>query len=668
MLIRKYVNDRIEEGVRRGGKGKLQKLADYQKRVVHTLNRSKAKKILVEAPVGSGKTIMLGAYLAEQHRAGEGIPTLWISSGKGQLVEQSIRSIEKHYSNLNALDITQYHVEQPLRAGQVLGINWEKVRSNENRLRNEQFLEKMPKGIQVIIDESHEGSHTDLAKQVLASMEISRLIRVSATPRPQDREEVEEAIKVHYHEVQEAGFMKQGVILNEGLVNTTIPRIIEASVKKLEEIRQAKKQQGSPLEPLCLIQLEDGRDSEQIAEIQRELKKQGVQENRIAIWLSNRKERIEDLQTSQVNYLIFKRAIAVGWDCPRSHILVKFREPRNHRFDIQTVGRILRSEGLQRYNSRLLDYGYVYTAYEHFEMEIEQQEQYRVIGERKEHAYVAIPLKGTKLQQKKTRPMSYYINQQLPAILRILDRKPTTPIQMKKTVGEWAFDEANLSKKDVEHREEEINERYYRLLHTYNEKYGIGTQLDRAYSRKKEQLVAKADQFRMIVEKIEQTVKEKSYIAQPYVYRTPDQLAGLKRVTGTKNLYDVETVKDSQNEEYFEKYLAEDTDVEAYYKNPVGTGYSIVYTDGEQSRSYYPDYIIYRKGKIEIVDVKAKEGQGDYGNVKAKYEAGKALEADQTGTIPVEITMVKRSEAGYWYKAVGDTYTPDMSKWERYGG
>jgi len=48
----------------------------------------------------------------------------------------------------------------------------------------------------------------------------------------------------------------------------------------------------------------------------------------LAIWLSGEhinKENVEK-QDSEVEVLIFKQAIALGWDCPRAQILVLFRE------------------------------------------------------------------------------------------------------------------------------------------------------------------------------------------------------------------------------------------------------------------------------------------------------------------------------------------------------
>jgi len=59
--------------------------------------------------------------------------------------------------------------------------------------------------------------------------------------------------------------------------------------------------------------------------------------------------------------LIFKQAIDTGWDCPRAHILVKFRESHSETFEIQTVGRILRMPEQKHYASEELNRGYIYT-------------------------------------------------------------------------------------------------------------------------------------------------------------------------------------------------------------------------------------------------------------------------------------------------------------------
>lgn len=59
--------------------------------------------------------------------------------------------------------------------------------------------------------------------------------------------------------------------------------------------------------------------------------------------------------------LIFKQAIAQGWDCPRAAILVSYRNINSPEFGIQTVGRILRMPHQKHYKNDALNYGYVYS-------------------------------------------------------------------------------------------------------------------------------------------------------------------------------------------------------------------------------------------------------------------------------------------------------------------
>ena len=63
----------------------------------------------------------------------------------------------------------------------------------------------------------------------------------------------------------------------------------------------------------------------------------------------------------QYAFLLFKQAIATGWDCPRAKILVKLREGGTERFNIQTVGRVRRMPERKHYDCPLIDNCYVYT-------------------------------------------------------------------------------------------------------------------------------------------------------------------------------------------------------------------------------------------------------------------------------------------------------------------
>ena len=61
--------------------------------------------------------------------------------------------------------------------------------------------------------------------------------------------------------------------------------------------------------------------------------------------------------------MIFKQAVAHGWDCPRAHILVLFRRWQDPVFSIQTLGRIMRVSEPEHgyYDNDILNFAYVYT-------------------------------------------------------------------------------------------------------------------------------------------------------------------------------------------------------------------------------------------------------------------------------------------------------------------
>ncbi len=75
--------------------------------------------------------------------------------------------------------------------------------------------------------------------------------------------------------------------------------------------------------------------------------------------------------------MLFKQAAGTGWDCPRAHILVMFREIQSPTFYVQTVGRILRNAdpyNKKDYNeSIILRCGYLYTNYKRNEIAIPDQ-------------------------------------------------------------------------------------------------------------------------------------------------------------------------------------------------------------------------------------------------------------------------------------------------------
>ena len=108
---------------------------------------------------------------------------------------------------------------------------------------------------------------------------------------------------------------------------------------------------------------EDSAIATQVKTYLKEIKDITTDNKKLAIWLSGEKENLEGLEEpdNMTEVLLFKQAIALGWDCPRAAVLLIFRKLQSNQFTIQTVGRILRMPEQKFYKNDLLNVGYVYT-------------------------------------------------------------------------------------------------------------------------------------------------------------------------------------------------------------------------------------------------------------------------------------------------------------------
>ena len=127
--------------------------------------------------------------------------------------------------------------------------------------------------------------------------------------------------------------------------------------------------------------------------------------------MSEEKHNLENIakHNHEAEVLIFKQAIALGWDCPRAYILVLFREWHSEVFSVQTVGRIIRMPETQHYQkAEELNKGYVYTNVANNKIIIEEEQAkgfYTVHTSRRIKTYKAINLLSchSKRQRETTR-------------------------------------------------------------------------------------------------------------------------------------------------------------------------------------------------------------------------------------------------------------------------
>ena len=358
------------------------------------------KKICVfQAPTGSGKTLMTAIFIDEliKELPDEDLCFVWVSIGKGDLHLQSKHSLERIFSGAPRVSLVEEEFSggrERIIRNEVVVVNWEKLRSKDRqtgewknllmkdgeKLNFRDVLSKTreQRKIILIIDESHIGATAERTNELRDEINADIILEMSATPKIKpDPRDITRGLAgfvfVEPKDVIDEGMIKKELIINENIDDIGEDEtdsqeiVLEAAYRKRIELKKLFEQEGSVINPLVLIQIptaEAGDDK--IKAVKEFLNKKSITESnkKLAIWLSEQKSDTLDWIAepyNEIEFLIFKQAIDTGWDCPRAHILVKFRESHSETFEIQTVGRILRMPEQKHYSQEQLNRGYIYT-------------------------------------------------------------------------------------------------------------------------------------------------------------------------------------------------------------------------------------------------------------------------------------------------------------------
>ncbi|MCB6062423.1 Type III restriction enzyme, res subunit [Flavobacterium psychrophilum] len=371
---------------------------DLSEKLFKLLKKPNARQNLIfKAPTGAGKTIMMAAFL---NQFCEELPNrydlekrkaafIWIAPNK--LYIQSYNALKGYFAEMRSIkpifftDIS----DNQLQPSEVLFLNWESINKDKNLMVRDNesgktlfnFINNAKLNdteIIVIIDEEHMFANTKTAKranEVLQKIYPKIEIRVSATPTTNS----DYKTLVERQDVIAEEMIKEGIMLNPAL-DTIVQQgrsleeiLLEQALAKREELRQAYESLGVKINPLLLIQLPNDTSDNNTVDDEKyiDLVLQNlevkynitVNNNKLAVWLSGRKDNVEDIEKpdNMVEVLLFKQAIALGWDCPRAGVLLIFRELKSTTFTIQTVGRILRMPQQKHYPNPMLNQGYVFT-------------------------------------------------------------------------------------------------------------------------------------------------------------------------------------------------------------------------------------------------------------------------------------------------------------------
>jgi type III restriction enzyme len=407
---------------------------DLSQKLYKLLKRPSARQNLIfKAPTGSGKTVMMASLL---NKFCEELPEryelekrkaafIWIAPNK--LYIQSYNALKGYFAEMRSIKPIFFEdiSDNELQPNEVLFVNWESINKEKNTMikANEtnknlySFINKAKLNdteIIVIIDEEHMFANTKTAKranEVLQKIYPKVEIRVSATPTTNS----DYRTLVERQDVIAEEMIKEGIILNPAL-DTIVQQgrsleeiLLEQALAKREELRQAYESLGVKINPLLLIQLPNDTSDNNTADDEKyidvvlqnlEVKYNiTVNNNKLAVWLSGRKDNVEDIEKpdNMVEVLLFKQAIALGWDCPRAGVLLIFRELKSTTFTIQTVGRILRMPEQKHYPNPLLNQGYVFTNLSKNQIEIVKDDMsYITMNKaRRRENYVPVQLNST---------------------------------------------------------------------------------------------------------------------------------------------------------------------------------------------------------------------------------------------------------------------------------
>lgn len=361
--------------------------------------RKKDAALVLQAPTGSGKTLIAVEAMREASRA-EPVLWFWFAPFTG-LVEQSRKVIAAQAPELTLFDLQADRQLDAVRGGGVFVVTWASLaaRSAESRRArqsgdaglaiDEVIAQAREAGVRIgcVVDEAHHGFQRATQARAFFSdvLQPDYALLMTATPRDTDMAAFERATgytvgepadwaSVSRFDAVEARLLKQGVRMVRFIARDgDTAQLVDFEHLALREcaamhrhIRQTLTEAGVSLTPLMLVQVPDGKAAQEAAQkyLVEELKFDAA-----AVRVHTADEPDPDLlalaQDPNVEVLIFKMAVALGFDAPRAFTLAALRGARDVGFGVQVIGRIVRRHALLQARDTLpplLDQGYVFLA------------------------------------------------------------------------------------------------------------------------------------------------------------------------------------------------------------------------------------------------------------------------------------------------------------------
>lgn len=363
-------------------------------------------EVILKAITGAGKTIIMADYinavLEQEHRPE--VAFIWLSIGTSRLQFQSAEKITPLLSSkvgkVICPETEKDFNETSFSDGELLILNWEKI----NNTKKDQLVSNLMSGEKhnlkqailntekirfiILIDEFHLNYRTEAYNLIMDLFKPAMILGMTATPRSEQLANKSDMHIISTAKVREEGMIKKGIFFNQDLEKIVLnendnyglnEEILKVAIKKRVDLERKMREEDSNVIPLCLIQVPNNNKSF-LESIITFLESQTDNDKVITVnedyicWMSetskdsNLLNLIKNINNNSIKYIIFKQAVATGWDCPRAHILVKFRPLKRdvEPFDLQTIGRVLRMPEKHFYKSEDLNYAYIYSPEKRF--------------------------------------------------------------------------------------------------------------------------------------------------------------------------------------------------------------------------------------------------------------------------------------------------------------
>jgi len=682
-------------------------LREYQHTAVKQLKEKSNKliklngvrTIVFEAPTGSGKTVIMAEYLKQLVEEREdGISFSFIWAAPRQLHTQSKEKLEKYFFDSKALRCSNFEElnDKRIEENEILFLNWESInktdniyiRDNENDFNLSKVISNTlddERIIILVIDESHFAAKSEISQALIAMIQAKISIEVSATPHIST---ADEKVKVYRENVIKDEMIKRQIIINPGFKNliekqradevkisstaseSTNEFIIRTALEKRNKLQISLKAEESEVNPLLLIQLPDNRQGkedikDEIIETLSKKHKITITNGKLAIYLSEEKQNLENItmNDNEVEVMIFKQAIALGWDCPRACILVLFRDWKSYTFSVQTVGRILRMPELKHYKNDELNTGFVFTNLADISIQEDIAGSYLMINyshRKEDYKSISLTSYHTKRFREETRLSSQFIKDFLSAADELaLNKNITTEVGevfsqlisdgvitnpdkafehldgQKEMFDEHSKDTVSIKQNEVEIQklfnlfvkdslfplapEERSVGRvkqsiydFFKYNYPFKFEYnGIKAQMIVLHKKNSQKFIDVINRAKEIyLNKVElgkkEILKEDDWEI-PQIVSLNNNYVQVKNMHSIMEPFFIESKASEVEKDFIKEYLEVNDRIEWWFKNgDSGANYfAVKYTKNKEDFTFYVDWIVkYKDGKIGLLDTK----------------------------------------------------------------